>query len=68
MEKRVKTQTEVWLISQMWMCRREINLYRTDAYKNNPTRFAAIGYMKRCLSGYREELRRHRKRKGIIPC
>lgn len=66
--KRAKTQTEIWLIQQMWTCRREINLYKTDAYMSNPTRYAAIGYMKRCQAGYRDQLRRHRQYNGIIPC
>ena len=59
--KRVKTQTEFWLIQQMWNCRREINLYKTAAYMDNPTRYAATNYMKRCLSGYRSQLERHRE-------
>ena len=59
--KRVKTQTEVWLIQQMWMCRREINLYKTAAYADNPTRYEATDYMKRCLFDYRSELERHRE-------
>lgn len=60
MAKRVKTQTEVWLIQQMWTCRREINLYKTEPYMTNPTRYAATAYMKRCLPGYRSQLERHR--------
>lgn len=65
--KRVKTQTEKILIQQMWVCRREINLYRTEAYEKNPTRYAAIDYMKRCQQGYRTQLERHRMYQGIIP-
>ena len=51
----------------MWTCRREINLYRTDAYNGSPTRYAAIDYMKRCQQGYRTQLQRHRMYQGIIP-
>lgn len=60
--KRLKDQTEKWLIQQMWICRREINLYKTDAYKSNPTRYEAASYMKHCMEDYSLELKRHRER------
>ena len=61
MAKKIKDRTETWLIQQMWVCRREINLYKTEAYKENPTRYAATQYMQQCKAGYSEQLRLHRE-------
>ena len=64
--KRQKTKTEKWLISQLAICRREINLYQTEAYRNHPNAGQSIDYMKRCQYDYTLELKRHREREGII--
>lgn len=60
--KRLKDQTEKWLIQQMWICRREINLYKTELYMSNPTRYEATSYMKHCMEDYSLELKMHRER------
>ncbi|MBQ8969182.1 MAG: hypothetical protein IJ064_05575 [Bacteroidaceae bacterium] len=63
--KRQKTTTERWLISQLAMCRREINIYRS--HPEWPNAGLSISHMERCKWNYALELRRHREREGIIP-
>lgn len=60
MSNRVKTRTESWLIQQMWNCRQEANLYQTERFKNNPSRFLAASYMQRSQENYRVQLRLYR--------
>ena len=62
--KREKDQTEKWLISQLAMCRREINIYRNMI--GHPSAGPSIDHMKRCIWNYEHELKKHRQRNGII--